>query len=341
MLNGLRFNRVNAKALLRFHEALYQESRKEGAGLSTWIVYSSRKTVGKHEKSMPAAVYNILEKFEKATPLGGHTGNNSLYRIFVLFEEALLVEGIVGGRFYLSQFNDLIELFDGCGLKYAAILGITNNLMQGIEDVVKSELEEGEIDLIMGQLQSEGATKRKQLSCPCNCSKESRAKNDIKNALQSLREIDSSVSTYFSRSEEGCTLQDLQKRNSKTTFNLRDFQFLNFQKPFSTDWIMEVEFPSFVLISAYKLLDPRNANPDGDIGDEDDVVSNIDKGDHDSADSKAYEQASNTAESDKPKRTQRKKGKSRYCVCKIKRTSKEEGKMIVCKSEMRKCPEKD
>ncbi len=32
MLNDLRFNRTNAEALLRFHEALYQGSRKEGMG---------------------------------------------------------------------------------------------------------------------------------------------------------------------------------------------------------------------------------------------------------------------------------------------------------------------
>eukprot|EP00794_Sanderia_malayensis_P001518 gene1518-1676_t len=426
MLNDLRFNRVNAEALLRFHEALYQGSRKEGMGkakAAAVLISSNEVEESRLEGRVVRFKFVRDENYDKT--VGFHLGW-IIHHVKLWGKHEKKVCQLLSTIFLRNlrrqqRWVDTLVTIVYTGYLYAATLGKTNTLMQGVEEVVKSELEEGDIGVIQkielfvvnkikdndshilswanwrvkvpqkgsGRLVPAIAVKSQELKM---CIKE----RDIKNALQSLTENESSVSTYFSRSEEGCTLQDLQKRNSKTTVNLRAYRFpisefsetfqhwldygLNggdqpleeeigqaisdderqillqiekdirkdiaenvdfqdnhdhielsvqgmrvgskrqleyeteatdnagqnevpaaFQEPTSTDdesasfFLREQlvsspikELSSFLLISTYKLLEPRYANPESDINDEDDVVSNIDNGDN--GDSKACEQ---------------------------------------------------
>eukprot|EP00794_Sanderia_malayensis_P009095 gene9095-10066_t len=269
MLNDLRFNRVNSEALLRYHEALYQGSRKEGMGKSkaAAILISSNEV---EEPRLEGRVvrfnfarddhYNKCLVQELRSLANNYNGLLLAWIIHHLklwgkYEARLcqLLSAIFQRNLKKQQrWVDTLSTIVYTGYLYAATLGEAKSLLKEMETFLESELENGDIG-VMQKIEKFVRNKIKENDShilswanwkvkvtqkgsgrlvPALAIKSQELKmwikeTDVKNALKSLTENDVAVSTYFSRSEDGCTLQDIQKRDSKKNsyrFPMCEFQ---------------------------------------------------------------------------------------------------------------------
>eukprot|EP00794_Sanderia_malayensis_P016487 gene16487-18127_t len=112
-----------------------------------------------------------------------------------------------------QRWVDTLSTIVYTGYLYAATLGETKSLLKEMETFLESELENGDIG-VMQKIEKFVRNKIKENDS-----------HDVKNALKSLTENDVAVSTYFSRSEDGCTLHDIQKRDKKNSYRFPMCEF--------------------------------------------------------------------------------------------------------------------